>query len=73
MAEAQWREAFDKFDADGSGVISARELVGLLEELMGDHQKAVSVGADLLQESDKDQDGQISWEEFRRTMAKQNE
>lgn len=70
MSEAQWREAFDQFDADGSGVISASELVGLLEKLMGDHDKAVSVGADLLKESDKDLDGKISWEEFRSTMAK---
>ena len=45
MAEAQWREAFNKFDCDGSGVICARELVGLLENLLGDHGKAISVAA----------------------------
>lgn len=72
MSEAQWKEAFDQFDVDGSGEISARELVGLLEQLMGgDHQKAVSVAADLLKESDKNEDGKISWGEFRSTMAKQ--
>ena len=45
MSEAAWKDAFDKFDADGSGVISSRELVNCLEGLLGDHDKAVSVGA----------------------------
>lgn len=69
--EDNWRAAFNEFDADGSGVISATELVGLLEKLLGDHDQAVAVGADILADADADKDKKITWEEFKACMAKQ--
>jgi len=70
MAEARWREVFDQFDADGSGVISARELVNALEALMGDHDRAISAASDILQEADQDSDKKITWDEFKSAMEK---
>merc|ERR1712170_169529 len=70
MSEAAWREAFNQFDTDGSGVISARELVNCLESLLGDHDKAVSVGADILADADTDKSKSITWEEFKTAMEK---
>jgi len=70
MSEADWREAFNQFDTDGSGVISARELVNCLEQLLGDRDKAISAASDILQEADQDSDKKITWDEFKAAMAK---
>ena len=41
-AEAEWKEAFDKFDIDGKGTISAQELVTVMEVVLGDPEKAAT-------------------------------
>jgi len=70
MSESAWKEAFDRFDTDGSGVISARELVNCLEQLLGDRDRAISAGADILQEADENSDKKITWDEFKAAMEK---
>lgn len=61
------KACFDKFDADGSGQISARELVTLLAEIFPDKSDTdvKAIAHTCLKQADKDDDGKISWEEFK--------
>lgn len=66
-ASLELREAFDVFDKDGSGKITARELKQAMR-IMGDpvtDEEAI----DLIKEADWDGDGMISYEEFVGMMA----
>ncbi|EDO44845.1 predicted protein, partial [Nematostella vectensis] len=60
--EANLREAFRKFDRDGSGYISPEELRYVVchsgEKLSEDEAR------ELIDMFDKNKDGQLSWEEF---------
>jgi hypothetical protein len=62
---AEYREAFEKFDLDGSGFIEIGEVQNLLQEIYPDRVQvpAFEVAA-LMTLFDTDGDGRISWEEF---------
>ena len=58
----EMKEAFDFFDKNNSGVIEAKEINGLLNQLgKGSSQTEV---ADLMSSIDKDQDNAVSFDEF---------
>jgi len=63
--QAKWRECFDQFDADKSGEISARELVNVLLKFGQSDDDAKANAHHILSKTDKNDDGKISWDEFR--------
>ena len=67
-AEEEMLEAFQIFDADGNGNISADELRQIMENL-GERLTQEEV-EDMVKEADIDGDGQINYEEFVRMMFK---
>jgi len=64
-------QAFTMFDADGSGSISREELKSMMVNVMGGTGENVSEAEidDVLNEVDKDGDGDISYEEFVKSMT----
>ena len=64
--EEELREAFDVFDRDGNGFISAEELRNALTNL-GEKIPAEDVD-EIMRKSDHNEDGMLSWEEFRKMM-----
>jgi len=66
---AEWKDAFQIFDLDGKGKISAEELSTVLNNLGKpadiDHAKAI------IKQVDKDGDGMIEFDEFCDMMDKQ--
>jgi len=65
--EDELRGAFNVFDQDGSGYISAQELKQVLENL-GESLTDEEVD-EMMKEADLDSDGQVSFEEFVKMMA----
>jgi Ca2+-binding EF-hand superfamily protein len=57
------RTAFEKFDVDGDGLITAVEFKHVMAEL-GDFHTTESVAQAVLNKLDGDGDGKISWVEF---------
>jgi calcium-dependent protein kinase len=68
--EANWRAAFDAFDADNSGTISAKELAKCLCKCGFSDADACSAAVDIMKEADKNEDGTITWDEFKSALAK---
>ena len=66
--EEEMLEAFQVFDADGNGMISADELRQIMANL-GEKLTQEEV-EDMVKEADIDGDGQINYEEFVRMMFK---
>lgn len=67
-AEEEMLEAFQIFDADGDGNISADELRQIMENL-GETLTQEEV-EDMVKEADVDGDGEINYQEFCRMMFK---
>lgn len=67
-AEEEMREAFQIFDSDGNGNISADELRQIMANL-GEKMTQEEV-EEMVKEADIDGDGQINYEEFVRMMFK---
>jgi calmodulin len=64
--EEELREAFKVFDKDGSGFISAAELLHVMTNL---GEKLTDEEVDeMIREADVDGDGQINYEEFVKMM-----
>ncbi|SFJ88913.1 EF-hand domain-containing protein [Streptomyces pini] len=57
------REAFDRFDLNGDGLVTAAEFRKVLGEL-GDHTLTVDMAQTLINQHDSDGDGLLSFEEF---------
>ena len=66
--EAKLWRAFHRADADGSGAISAEELAAALEA-GGLHGTAAEY-ATLFKSADKDHNGRVEWEEFKKLGKK---
>ena len=62
-SEAEIKEVFDTFDADGSGQIDASELESILTQLNVADAKAIA--KTLIEEADTDHSGKISYAEFK--------
>ncbi|MEU8570026.1 EF-hand domain-containing protein [Streptomyces pathocidini] len=57
------RKAFDRFDRDKDGLITAAEFTGVMAEL-GDHNVTQPVAQALINKSDGNGDGVLSFDEF---------
>ncbi|MER5709383.1 MULTISPECIES: EF-hand domain-containing protein [unclassified Streptomyces] len=57
------RTAFNKFDADGDGFITAAEYKSLMAQF-GDFNVTESVAEVLIKQRDTNGDGVLSWDEF---------
>jgi len=67
-AEEEMREAFQIFDSDGNGTISAEELRQIMKNL-GENLTDEEIN-DMVNEADLDGDGEIDYMEFVRMMFK---
>eukprot|EP00091_Calanus_sinicus_P011139 TRINITY_DN2533_c0_g1_i1.p2 TRINITY_DN2533_c0_g1~~TRINITY_DN2533_c0_g1_i1.p2 ORF type:complete len:165 (-),score=62.98 TRINITY_DN2533_c0_g1_i1:78-572(-) len=68
LRNAEFKEAFDEFDTDGSGAISSEELLGVLRA-MGQNPTEDEL-LNLVMEVDIDGNGTIEFEEFLNMMKK---
>lgn len=66
---AALRAAFDQFDVDKDGAITAAELRGVLAEL-GAGVISEQQAASLLDAADADSDGRVTWDEFLAARAR---
>ncbi|MER8047984.1 EF-hand domain-containing protein [Streptomyces sp. NPDC094032] len=57
------RTAFDRFDVDGDGFITAAEYKSVMAQL-GDFNVTESVAEALINKQDKNDDHKLSWDEF---------
>lgn len=57
------RKAFDRYDLDKDGLISAAEYRQVMAEL-GDFHTTEAVAQAVINASDGDGDGRLSWDEF---------
>ncbi|AZQ73655.1 MULTISPECIES: EF-hand domain-containing protein [Streptomyces] len=57
------RKAFDRFDVDGDGFITAEEYKSVMAQL-GDHNVTVTVAQAIINKKDGNGDGVLSFEEF---------
>src|SRR3990167_2970055 len=67
--ELELRKAFDVFDIDGNGKIDKHELSKIMTNLMGKPLSNEDIDA-MLSEADTDQDGYVSFEEFKNLLGK---
>jgi len=65
-SEAEIKQCFDQFDADGSGAIDSGEIKKVCEALGVDASQA-EVDA-LIKEADTDGDGKIQYSEFKKAV-----
>ncbi len=63
VSEADIKAAFDAFDADGSGNITRDEIAKVCEQL-GVDASGSEITA-LIEQADSDNDGKISYDEFK--------
>ena len=67
-ADAELRRAFDMFDLDKNGFISKDELTIVMKKI---GEKLTSDEIDMMMDdADADNDGQVSWEEFKVMVTK---
>mmetsp|Transcript_19108 Transcript_19108/g.44376 ORF Transcript_19108/g.44376 Transcript_19108/m.44376 type:complete len:587 (+) Transcript_19108:154-1914(+) len=69
-----YKEAFDRVDADGSGYIELSEIQDLFIEAYGGHQEDIppyEIKA-FLEFFDTNEDGRVSWEEFEQGLTSAN-
>ena len=67
LSEENLKKAFDVFDKDGSGSISTNEVKGILG--VG-KQVSENIWKDLIKEVDQNNDGSVSFDEFKNMMNK---
>eukprot|EP00092_Neocalanus_flemingeri_P041455 GFUD01045141.1.p1 GENE.GFUD01045141.1~~GFUD01045141.1.p1 ORF type:complete len:148 (+),score=67.57 GFUD01045141.1:62-505(+) len=68
IRNAEFKEAFDEFDKDGSGAISSKELLGVMRA-MGQNPTEDEL-LNLVMEVDMDGNGTIEFDEFLHMMKK---
>ncbi|MFG2870148.1 EF-hand domain-containing protein [Streptomyces sp. NPDC048338] len=57
------RKAFERFDVDGDGLITATEYKSVMAQL-GDFHVTETVAEALINQRDSNGDGKLSWDEF---------
>ena len=65
-SEAEIKECFDTFDADGSGAIDKNEIKQVCEQLGVD--ATGSEVEELMKQADSDGDGKIQFDEFKKAV-----
>ena len=70
LMNAEFKEAFDEFDKDGSGSISTKELLNVMRS-MGQNPTEDEV-LELVMEVDLNGDGTIDFQEFLQMMKKKS-
>ncbi|WP_418959244.1 EF-hand domain-containing protein [Streptomyces tritici] len=63
------RTAFDKYDVDGDGFITAAEYKSVMAQL-GDWNVTEAVAEALIKPRDENGDGKLSWDEFWAHLSK---
>ncbi|MFJ3580848.1 EF-hand domain-containing protein [Streptomyces sp. NPDC090127] len=63
------RKAFERFDMDGDGLITAAEYKSVMAQL-GDFNVTETVAEALINQRDADNDGKLSWDEFWAHLSK---
>ncbi|MFF8277454.1 EF-hand domain-containing protein [Streptomyces lateritius] len=63
------RKAFERFDVDGDGLITAAEYKSVMAQL-GDFHVTETVAEALINQRDGNGDGKLSWDEFRAHLDK---
>ncbi|GAA2818866.1 EF hand repeat-containing protein [Streptomyces platensis subsp. clarensis] len=63
------RTAFERFDVDGDGFITAAEYKSVMAQL-GDFNVTESVAEALIKQRDDNEDGVLSWDEFWSHLSK---
>ena len=66
LSEKDIKEAFDAFDADGSGAITGDEIKKVCEQLGVD--ASGSEVNELISQADTDGDGKIQYDEFKKAI-----
>lgn len=64
----EYKEAFDRLDTNGSGYIEAAEIERLLDDVYKGKVPSFEIKS-FLEFFDQDNDGRISWEEFKRGLG----
>ena len=67
----QYQDAFEMFDKDKDGTISAKELANVMETLIGQKPSMIEINS-MIKEVDLNSDGKIELEEFTTLMMKNN-
>ena len=67
----QYQDAFEMFDKDKDGTISAKELANVMETLIGQKPSMDEINS-MIKEVDLNSDGKIELEEFITLMMKNN-
>ncbi|MFI6443941.1 EF-hand domain-containing protein [Kitasatospora sp. NPDC050543] len=57
------RQAFERFDVNGDGRITAAEYAKVMAEL-GDHHVTIAVAEAIIKQSDGNHDGELTFDEF---------
>ena len=65
----QLRAAFNLCDTDGSGTISAKELLHAMNDILGENMTMAEIQA-MIKEADSDGSGEIDFDEFKTIMAR---
>jgi len=65
MSDAEIKAAFDLFDKDKKGTIDAKELREVLKEIKEDE----SLAEPIIKALDRDGDGEISFDEFKKALG----
>ena len=75
LSDGDMQEAFNRFDKNGNGLISASELKAICDELTGDDEDMVSQKEvdQMISLVDRNGDGQIDFEEFVQAMTAERE
>ncbi len=69
LTDEQIKEAFNRYDADGSGAMDAEEMALAMKGL-GFGDKPREEIEKIIAEADEDRDGVVSFEEFKKVMLR---
>jgi len=69
LSDAQIEEAFAKFDKDGSGSVSKKEVKAILTDMGLSEEDADSISTRIMDSADADGNDKLSLEEFKKELC----